>query len=48
MNLKVALAKFANHLYDHAPALYRTLYSPYKAWSDRSERALLKAWFGRA
>jgi FkbM family methyltransferase len=39
--MKTELAKLANRLYDHTPALHRATYSVYKRWSDRAERKLL-------
>lgn len=41
--MKTGLARIANHLYDHAPALHRALYARYKQWSDRAERRFLAA-----
>ena len=40
--MKTELAKLANRLYDHAPLTHRRLYSLYKGWSDRAERATLR------
>lgn len=40
--MKTELARLANRLYDHAPAAHRSMYSLYKSWSDRAERALLR------
>lgn len=40
--MKTNLARLANRLYDHAPALHRAMYSVYKSWSDRAERRLLR------
>ena len=39
--MKTSLARLANRLYDHAPALHRTMYGVYKSWSDRAERRFL-------
>lgn len=39
--MKTELAKLANRMYDHAPALHRATYDLYKRWSDRAERRLL-------
>jgi FkbM family methyltransferase len=44
--MKTHLARLANHLYDHAPAVYRSLYSAYKRLADREERALLEKVIG--
>jgi FkbM family methyltransferase len=41
--MKTRLARIANRLYDHTPALHRALYSRYKQWSDRAERRFLAA-----
>jgi FkbM family methyltransferase len=40
---KTGLARAANRLYDAAPATHRVLYRAYKRWSDRGERAALRA-----
>ncbi|HEY7319406.1 MAG TPA: FkbM family methyltransferase [Candidatus Binatia bacterium] len=40
--MKIGVAKAGNHLYDLWPGGYVPLYSLYKAWSDRDERALLQ------
>ena len=40
--MKTELAKLANRLYDRAPSTHRRLYSLYKGWSDRAERAALR------
>lgn len=39
--MKSAVAELGNHLYKHAPFLYRHMYSTYKMISDRAERKLI-------
>ena len=40
--MKIGLARLGNHLYKSTPKLYRSLYSLYKALSDRNERRILR------
>ena len=40
--MKIGLARLGNHLYRWTPTLYRSLYSLYKALSDRDERTILR------
>lgn len=40
--MKIGLARLGNHFYNWTPKLYRSLYSLYKALSDRDERRILR------